>query len=454
MSVDREHVPVVVLGSGMAAMGAARYLMHAGATAVCLDANSYPGGHTATFDAGGGFLFDDGPHLSFTKDARIAGLLADAVDGRYRTVPAVIDNMWRGHRVRHPVQLNLHGLPKDLVVAILRDYIAEAGSPDREIADYADWLVASYGRTFAETFPMVYGRKYHTTEPENITTEWLGPRMYRPDLEEMLRGALDAPREHKHYVTEFRYPQHGGFGAYLAGLRRGLDVRVDHRLVGLDPVGRVLRFEDGREVTADAVISSVPLPELVPMIVGVPDGVRAAAAALSFSSAMVVNVGVDRADLSPAHVTYYYDPDIVFPRLNFPHMLSPSVVPPGAGSIQAEVYHSERYRPLGMTPPQVVERVLADLRRCDVLRDGDELLVTEARPIRYANVIWDHQRADAVATVHRYLDEIGVVRCGRYGDWDHTWTDEAFLSGERAARQVLDGIRLRRPAAAPAGPGR
>jgi protoporphyrinogen oxidase len=446
-----ERLPVAVLGSGMAAMGAAHALCGAGQAPVCLDAANYAGGHTATFPASDGFLFDDGPHVSFTKDERVARLLADAVDGHYRTVQVVIDNMWQGRRIRHPVQLNLHGLPPELIVSVLDDFIAEAAAPSREIRHYADWLVASYGRTFAETFPMVYGRKYHTTEPENLTTEWLGPRMYRPDLHEMLQGALDAPRAHKHYVTEFRYPEHGGFGAYLAGLRRGLDIRLGHRLVGLDPIGRVLRFAEGRQLSADAVISSIPLPKLIPLIDGVPDAVRAAVKALSYSSAMVVNVGVGREDLSPAHITYYYDEDVVFPRLNFPHMLSPHVVPPGAGAIQAEVYHSDRYRPLTMTAEETVERVVSDLRRCGVLRPDDKLLVAEARNIDYANVIWDHQRAGAVSTVHEYLDEIGVVRCGRYGDWDHSWTDEAFLSGERAGGEVLAGARLGAPARAVAG---
>ena len=52
-------------------------------------------------------------------------------------------------------------------------------------------LQAAFGRTFAEAFPMVYGLKYHTTSAENITTDWLGPRMYRPTLEEVLRGLLE-----------------------------------------------------------------------------------------------------------------------------------------------------------------------------------------------------------------------------------------------------------------------
>lgn len=278
---------------------------------------------------------------------------------------------------------------------------------------------------------MVYGRKYHTVGPRT------SPRS----------GSVSGCTS----VTEFRYPENGGFRAYLISLRRGIDVRLGHGLVGLDPIGRVLRLAGGREVSADAVISSIPLPELVPLIDGVPDAVRGAAEALSFSSVMVVNIGVDREDLSPATSRTTTTKDIVFPRLNFPHMLSPHVVPTGAGLIQAEVYHSDRYRPLAMTPDETVDRVVSDLRRCGVLRDDDRLLVAEARNIRYANVIWDHQRAAAVETVHGYLNEIGVVRCGRYGDWDHPWTDEAFLSGERAGREVLASARLGAAAGAVAG---
>src|SRR5205823_14554536 len=121
-----------------------------------------------------------------------------------------------------------------------------------------------------------------------------------------------------------------------------------------------------------------------------------------------------------------------------PHMLSANNAPPKSGSIQVEVYFSDKYRPLEGAPGDVIEPVVRDLRRCGVLREDDELLVQEARLVRYANVIYDHDRAAALSTVHAYLDEIGVHYCGRYGDWDHSWTDQAFESGERAARAALD----------------
>jgi protoporphyrinogen oxidase len=430
---------IAILGTGMAAFGAASRLAEAGAPFICYDKSPYHGGHTATFVDPSGFVFDDGPHISFTKNPRLQRFLADQVDDQYESVRVQINNYWRGHWITHPAQVNLYGLPTDLVVRIIGDFIEARGRDERDVKHYADWLETAYGATFAETFPMVYGHKYHTTSADNLSTEWLGPRMYRPSLEEVLRGALaPAPTTDVHYVTHFRYPTRGGFASYLRRFPEIADLRLGHELVGLDHRGRQLRFSDGSVQPYEHVISSIPLPDLVPRIDGAPADVVNAAARLAFTTAVMVNLGVDRGDLSEAHITYVYDEDIIFPRLNFPHMLSAGNVPPGTGSIQVEVYFSDKYRPLDRPPATLIEPVVADLHKVGVLQERDRVLFSEARLVRYANVIYDLERADAVKLVHGFLDDIGVRYCGRYGDWNHEWTDEAFVSGEQAAA-VLTG---------------
>jgi protoporphyrinogen oxidase len=429
--------PIVILGTGMAALGAASRLADEGRPTVLVDANPYPGGHTATFDVGGGFLFDDGPHVSFTKDKAFADVLAANVDGRFQEIEARIDNYWHGARITHPVQMHLHGLPTDLVVDILRDFVAVHQGDPKEVRDYETWLRAAYGDTFAETFPLVYGRKYHTTTMDHLTTDWLGPRMYQPTFEEILRGALAPTDSAVHYVTSFRYPTDGGFQAYLRPWLERFDIRLGRRVVTIDPTERTVEFTDGSWLRYDRLISSVALPDLIPLVSATPPSVLAAARRLSFTSAVIVNLGVARDHISDAQITYVYDEDIIFPRLNFPYLLSPNVVPPGASSIQAELYFSDRYRPLTVAPEALIDVVVADLRRMGILRPDDRLLARDARLVRYANVIYDHDRAPAVATVHEFLSEIGVARCGRYGNWDHAWTDESFMSGQRAAEWSL-----------------
>jgi protoporphyrinogen oxidase len=429
--------PVAVLGTGMAGLGAGHALNAAGIPFICYDRNAYYGGHTWSFRYENGFVFDEGGHISFTKHERIRELLARNIRGQHEEPQLKIDNYWHGRRITHPVQCNLRGLPTELAVDIIKDFVAVHQSPMAATPNYAQWLYQAYGKTFAETFPMVYGRKYHTTTMDQLTTDWIGPRMYRPSLDEIVRGAIAGQRTSVHYVDTFRYPSFGGFVSYLEAFAKRFELRLDHRVCGLDTKERVLRFTNGKSAPYERVISSIPLPDLIPLIEGVPVDVLEASRRLAFTTAVLINLGIGRSDISDTHITYFYDEDIVFSRVNLPHMFSPNNAPPGAGTIQAEVYFSDKYKPFRGRPEALIEPVIGDLRRCGFIRDDDSILLKDAALNRYANVIYDHDRAPALETIHGFLRDVGVSYCGRYGNWDHAWTDEAFISGEEAAATVV-----------------
>jgi protoporphyrinogen oxidase len=177
------------------------------------------------------------------------------------------------------VQLHLHGLPDDVVVKVITDFVEERQAPERLVKNYADWLLASFGRTFAELFPMQYTRKYHTTTAQNMSTDWLGPRIYRPSLEEVLQGAISSSSPHVHYITHFRYPSEGGFMSYLNKFVPLGNVKLRHELISIDARHRQLTFSNGLVTDYDALVSSVPLPDLVRMIHGVPPDVLEASQA-------------------------------------------------------------------------------------------------------------------------------------------------------------------------------
>lgn len=431
---------IAVLGTGMAGFGAAHRLHAEGVTPVMYDKNSHYGGHTSSFRSGNGFIFDLGPHISFTQDERIQALLAESVEQQYETVQITLNNYWRGFWPLHPVQLHLHGLPEEVIIKVISDFAAAREAPERPIRNYADWLLASFGATFADLFPMQYTRKYHLTTAENMSTDWLGPRIYRPSLEEVLRGALSPVAPQVHYITHFRYPSKGGFQRYLARFVPLGNLKLGHEATAINAQKRQISFANGETAAYDALVTSVPLPDLVRIIKGTPPDVLEAGKQLACSSCVLVNLGVEREDLSSAHMTYFYDEDICFTRLSFPHMLAHANTPRGTGSIQAEVYFSEKYKPFTGAPEDWIEPVINDLRRCGLLRESDRLLFREARFLKYANVIFDLDRAQALATVHGYLNDLGIAFCGRYGDWGYMWTDESFKSGEAAAERALASL--------------
>ncbi len=428
----------VILGSGMAGCGAAQRLRAEGLDHIVYDKRSFPGGHTASHQFPEGFTLDEGPHVSFTENQRVKQLFSDNVQQDYAEHHATVNNYWQGCWIKHPVQCNLHGMPPELVVKVIEDFVEARQIVGPSIDNYEQWLRASYGNTFAETFPMKYTKKYHTTEASNLTIDWIGPRLYRPSLEEVLRGALTPNSPDVHYITKFRYPRRGGFVSFIQPLLEQAPLQLNHELVRIDPRANTVYFANGVVDTYDQLISSIPLPALIPLIDGAPDDVCRAAELLACSEVVVVSVGVRRSDPIDAHWSYFYDDDIFFTRLSTPHLQSRSNVPDQCACLMAECYYSDKYRPLDRKPQECIAPVIADLHKCSLLEEGDEIVFRHAMHLKYANVIFDHDRVAALDIVRGYLDDIGITPCGRYGLWAYIWTDQAFLSGDKAAQRVID----------------
>lgn len=435
-----KDIGIRILGAGCAGMGASHQLNQDGVQPVIFEAHDHLGGHTSSFTYKDGFIFDEGPHISFTKNERIRNLFAESCGHDFQEFVSSVNNYWQGHWIKHPAQVNLAGLPEDLVVKCIKEFVEASQAPKRDVANYQEWLYAAFGTTFADTFPGQYTKKYHTTEPKNLTTDWLGPRIYQPDLEEVLRGALSDSTPDVHYIPDFRYPTHGGFVSYLDMFAKKADIRTGHRVTVIDLDEKVLSFSRGSKEPFEKLVSSIPLPALIPLIKQAPPEVREAASLLSCSQVVLVNIGLNRPNISDNQWTYFYDDEFPFSRLSFPHTFSPHVAPEGCGSIQAEIYFSEKWKPMTGTLDDWIEPTIDGLIKCGLVQDREEIIHKSTLYAPWGNVIFDHDRPKCLKLVHDYLKDVGIAYCGRYGDWAYIWTDESFISGERAANMLVNCV--------------
>lgn len=383
-----------------------------------------------------GFTFDEGPHSSFTKDAYIRELFARSVEGRLNEISPEILNRYGPHWLHHPVQINLKGLPVDIVVDCIVDFVkaekAGSGSPE----NYGQWLINGFGEKFARTFPYAYTRKYWTVEPEHMSTDWIEQRIYRPDLGEVLRGALSGEYNNKHYISHIRYPQNGGFQSFLKGMQEGARVNYGCELAELDVEKKKITFKNGFERYYETLVSSVPLPELVQCIRDCPAEMKEAAARLACTSVVLVNLGIQRENLANCDWFYIYDGEILPCRVHFPSKYSAYNSPPGSGSIQAEVYYS-RYRPLDMSQENVLEKTIRDLTAIGVIAKDDHITLASCQDIKYANVLYLRQHAENRQAILEFLEKHDIYCIGRYGEWSYLWSDQSILSGKGLAERLV-----------------
>ena len=432
---------IAILGAGFAGMAAAETLK--GLDCTVYEARSHAGGHSSSFHVDKGFIFDEGPHVSFTPHDRIREFLARSVDGQFFEYPTYATNYFQGHILKHPVQCNLYGLPADLITRCIADYVRAQYEDKRDLKSYKDWCYRGFGETVSEVFTRPYTRKYWNLELEQLTTDWVSERIYAPKLEEVLNGALTPPiveTEEHYYMTGFRYPKHGGFGSFTSLLAQQSPVMLNMKAVEVDTANKKITFANGKTEHYTRLISTMPLPEIIRICKDAPQQIREAAEKLSCTSHFLVSIGINRPHISDAYWTYYYDEDIPFSRASFPSKYSYKTAAPDCSSVQVEVVHS-RYKSIP-SHDVVVEQCVEALIKVGLLHSREEIVTLDARDIRYANVIFDFDRLPNMTLVHDWMRVNGIHWAGRYGEWAYLWTDQSMLSGERAAGEVLTGMGL------------
>jgi protoporphyrinogen oxidase len=419
----------VVLGAGLAGLSASYHLGH---RAIVYEKQPYYGGHAASVERDG-FTWDEGPHISFTSNDYVKELFAESA-GEYEEFEVQPTNYFRGHWIRHPVQTSLHEVPEPLRSRCLADLLKtiRAGQSGGKPRNYEEWLHAALGPVFTETFPAAYTRKYWTTEPRNLGTDWVGPRMYPPSEEDVLAGAEGPLDRSTYYITTVRYPRQGGFGAYTDKLAEGARIEYGKRMERIDFRRRSLLFSDGSREGYDVLISTLPLPTLIAAGEDVPEEVREAVGRLRCSELLLVDVAVDHPPRRDEAWMYVYDEDKYSTRISVIDHLSPLNVPAGKTGIQVEVYGSA-YRPLPEDREAVGRRVGEELVEMGLVDGPGAIRYIQVRHTDWANVIFDHDRREALATVNEFLDHVGVLRAGRYAEWKYLWSDGSVLSGQRVA---------------------
>jgi UDP-galactopyranose mutase len=54
----------------------------------------------------------------------------------------------------------------------------------------------------------------------------------------------------------------------------------------------------------------------------------------------------------------------------------------------------------------------------------------------WGQVIYDHNRRQALDRVNQYLDSVGVIRGGRYAQWGYMMTHDCVLRGKKIAEYL------------------
>ena len=419
----------MVLGGGIAGIAAAYAARQLGRNAVIFEARERPGGLLDNFVVDG-FRFDNAVHLSFATEQEVREVFDRS---SYHTHAPEAVNWDRTLWLRHPVQNNMYPLPVAERVELIAG-LAEAPA-NGEIRTYRDWLIHQYGEAIAQRWPLVYTEKYWTVPAERLGIDWIGQRIRRADLREVLTGAFTEDTPNVFYAKEMRYPKQGGYRRFIEPMIADVEIVPGHRVTELDPVRRVARFANGNTVEYRNLVSTLPLPRLIEMIPDVPSAIRADSDTLFATEVDLVSIGFNRPRVSPTLWFYIYDREILAARAYAPDWKAPDNVPEGCSSLQFEIY-SSRERPLTQTVEELKRNTVDGLRRMGLAVEENIMFVHHKRQ-PYANVVFDICMEERRDRVRAWLEGNGVQVAGRFGEWAYLWSNQSMLSGLRAGRAAF-----------------
>ena len=128
-------------------------------------------------------------------------------NGEFQVIHANVNNYWQGRWIKHPAQCNLCGCrrPSREMLTGLIDALTTRNRRPLPTTR-TGWSPALGARSRRRS--RWHGRKYHTTDASNMSIDWLGPRLYKPSLDEVLAGALGAVYVgrplHRRFATDAR----------------------------------------------------------------------------------------------------------------------------------------------------------------------------------------------------------------------------------------------------------
>ena len=446
----------IILGAGLAGISASYHLNH---DCKVFEKQPHSGGHIYS-EKINQFVWDEGPHVSFTKHEYVKNLFAETCE--YLEYPVYPTNYYKGNWVPHPAQTNLYALPEPIRTKCLESFLSSRQQIDKDYKpkNYKEWLHMALGKEFAEEFPTVYTIKYWTTPPENLTADWVGERVLYPEIEDVKAGYVEAPKVTKHYQSTVRYPKTGGYYSYANKLKKGANIFLNKEVMHVDLGNKTVTFSDGTSETYTRLINTMGLDEFI-LKTDAPENVKNAARALSCSEVLLINVVVNHPAPNVNQWMYVYDRDKYSTRISYTDLFSPENGVPGKSGLQVEVYFS-KYRKQTQGLSEIIDSVCKELVEMGLAKKTEDILEVNTKKVKYANVIFDLGRKEALNTIYNYLTQFGLIRedddlnsmtnwnqrlenpqplgsiimAGRFGEWKYHWTDDCVMRGLLISKSI------------------
>ncbi len=348
--------PVLVIGAGPAGLTAAVRLRQAEVPVTVVEASDSVGGISRTVERDG-WRFDLGGHRFFTKVPEVEAFWHEILpDEDFLSRPRLSRILYRGKLFDYPLKpFNaLFGLGVLEAIRCVLSYALVRVRPPQDQTNFEGWVAARFGWRLYRIFFKTYTEKVWGVPATDIQADWAAQRIKNLSLLNAITSAFGLGKgrggnQITTLIEEFQYPRLGPGMMWDRArdlvLDSGGTICMESPVATVEHAGgkaHTVVLATGERLPASAVISSMPIPELVrAMDPPAPAHVLEAADGLSFRDFLTVALVVPAAAGFPDNWIYIHEPGVRVGRVQNFGSWSPQLVKDGFTCLGLEYFVSQ-----------------------------------------------------------------------------------------------------------------
>jgi protoporphyrinogen oxidase len=444
---------VIVVGGGPAGLTAAYQLAKAGIRPIVLEMGARVGGIART-EVFNGYRLDIGGHRFFTKVPEVEAFWHEVLGDDFLTRPRLSRIYYNRKFILYPLRfgdaLSKLGVWQSFLV--LLSYFRSKLLPYRNENTFEEWVSNRFGKRLYRIFFKTYTEKVWGIPCDQLSAQWAAQRIQNLSLPRAVMGALfgsRGTRNVKSLIEEFHYPRLGPGMLWERTQQlveqRGGEVRLNTEVVKVlhregKAFGVVARSNGSVEtIEADAIISSMPISELVAKLdPPAPGDVRDGAAQLTYRDYFTVGLIVNQANLFPDNWIYIHAPEVKVGRIQNFKNWSPEMVPdPGKTFLGLEYFCNEGDEMWNMSDAALVKLGAQELETMGLARAADVEGGTVIRQLK-TYPVYTGEYQQYLERIRGFLDSIANLQTvGRNGLHMYNNQDHSMLTAMLAVENLL-----------------
>jgi protoporphyrinogen oxidase len=456
------HVETLIIGAGPAGLTTAYELTKAGRSVAMVERDTfYVGGISRTVNYKG-YRFDIGGHRFFSKSAEVEAwwteIMGDEMLQRPRSSRIYYNSKLFDYPLRAGDALSKLG-PVEALRCVLSYGWAQL-RPYKNVVSFEQWVVNNFGRRLFQIFFKTYTEKVWGMDCNDISADWAAQRIKGLNLYQAIIQSfgLGKPKGHddviKTLINSFRYPRLGPgqmwertrdkIVAQGGKVMMGSTVTTISQHHGTGQWVAIVTDAHGKEtkVTADHVVSTAAINELVKMLGADNDAaVAAASKGLRYRDFLIIGLITRGKESFDDNWIYIHDPSVKVGRIQNFKSWSPDMVPdPDTACYGMEYFCNAGDDTWDMADADLIARAKFEIGKLGLANPDD---IVDASVVRQpkAYPVYDDTYKINVDTITEGLAEQfkNLHLAGRNGMHKYNNQDHAMMTGILTAKNIIAG---------------